>query len=234
MGNISSRAGTVAVRAGPFVVPLSGITDARPNLPPQQPADHRIQICGEIRMARVRGRGVRAHHKKATVRQRLKVPAHKRAKPPLDAVPGDRRANRPAHHKSYPGRLLPVPNVLADQQVTYHQGPARTGPGTHGQRELRAAAHPGLGRQDQALSWSRPLRLRAARTARPARVRMRSRKPCVFARRRLFGWNVRLLTGAPGRDHVAGTLDVGVRFSDSPQATIWNPAVCLARPAVAT
>ena len=30
--------------------------------------------------------------------------------------------------------------------------------------------------------------------ARPARVRMRSRKPWVFARRRLFGWNVRLLT----------------------------------------
>ena len=29
---------------------------------------------------------------------------------------------------------------------------------------------------------------------RPARVRMRSRKPCVFARRRLFGWKVRLLT----------------------------------------
>ncbi len=238
MGSISSRAGTVplpgVVRTGPCSVSIAGITDARPNLPPQQPADHRIQICGEIRMARVRGRGVRAHHKKATVRQRLKVPAHKRAKPPLDAVPGDRRANRPAHHKSYPGWLLPVPNVLADQQVTYHQGPARAGPGAHGQRELRAATHPGLGRQDQALSWSRPLRLRAARMARPARVRMRSRKPCVFARRRLFGWNVRLLTGAPGRDHVAGTLDVGVRFSDSAQATIWNPAVCLACPAVAT
>jgi hypothetical protein len=30
--------------------------------------------------------------------------------------------------------------------------------------------------------------------ARPARVRMRSRKPCVLARRRLFGWKVRLLT----------------------------------------
>jgi hypothetical protein len=41
----------------------------------------------------------------------------------------------------------------------------------------------------------RPLRRRAARTARPARVRMRSRNPCVLARRRLFGWNVRLLTG---------------------------------------
>jgi hypothetical protein len=43
----------------------------------------------------------------------------------------------------------------------------------------------------------RPLWRRAARTARPARVRMRSRKPWVFALRRLFGWNVRLLTGAP-------------------------------------
>jgi hypothetical protein len=50
----------------------------------------------------------------------------------------------------------------------------------------------------QALSRARPLRRRAARTARPARVRMRSRNPCVLARRRLFGWNVRLLTRTPG------------------------------------
>jgi hypothetical protein len=78
--------------------------------------------------------------------------------------------------------------------VTHYAGPTRANPGTHAQRELRAPAHPGLRRQDQALSRSRPLRLRAARTARPARVRMRSRKPCVLARRRLFGWNVRLLT----------------------------------------
>ncbi len=47
----------------------------------------------------------------------------------------------------------------------------------------------------QTLTRARPLRRRAPRMARPARVRMRSRKPCVFARRRLFGWNVRLLTG---------------------------------------
>ena len=39
----------------------------------------------------------------------------------------------------------------------------------------------------------RPLRRRAARMARPARVFMRSRKPWVFARRRVFGWKVRLL-----------------------------------------
>jgi hypothetical protein len=47
----------------------------------------------------------------------------------------------------------------------------------------------------QTLTRARPLRRRAARIARPARVRMRSRNPCVFARWRLFGWNVRLLTG---------------------------------------
>lgn len=49
-------------------------------------------------------------------------------------------------------------------------------------------------RMRQAESSARPLRRRAARMARPARVRMRSRKPWVFARRRLFGWKVRLLT----------------------------------------
>jgi hypothetical protein len=45
----------------------------------------------------------------------------------------------------------------------------------------------------------RPLLRRAARMARPARVRMRSRNPWVRDRRRLFGWKVRLLTGgSPG------------------------------------
>jgi hypothetical protein len=168
-------------------------------------------------MACVRGCGICAHHKKATVRKQLKVTAHQRAQLPLHAVPGDRRANRPAYHKSYPGRFLPVRSVVADQQVAYHAGPARSGPGAHSQGELRAAAHPGLGWQDQALSRSRPLRLRAARTARPARVRMRSRKPCVFARRRLFGWNVRLLTGTPGKGSDAGTRDYRVRSRNQPR-----------------
>jgi hypothetical protein len=41
----------------------------------------------------------------------------------------------------------------------------------------------------------RPLRRRAARIARPARVFMRRRKPWVLARRRVFGWKVRLVIG---------------------------------------
>ena len=45
---------------------------------------------------------------------------------------------------------------------------------------------------DQADSARRPLRRRPETIARPARVRMRRRKPCTRARRRLFGWKVRL------------------------------------------
>ena len=47
----------------------------------------------------------------------------------------------------------------------------------------------------QAESFWRPLRRRAATIARPARVRIRRRKPCFLLRRRVFGWYVRLLTG---------------------------------------
>src|SRR5271155_795655 len=220
MGNISNRAGTVAVRAGPLALPLSGITDVRPNLSPQQPADHRVQIRGEIRLARVLGHSFCTHHKKGTARKQLKVPAHKLAKPTLTPVSGHRRANRPADHESYPRRLSLI-NTGSHQHVAYYTRPASTSPGAHGQRELRAAAHPGLGRQDQALSFSRPLCRRAARTARPARGRMRSRKPCVLARRRLFGWNVRLLTGAPGEGIVTTRGRNAVRLAASSQVTIW-------------
>ena len=64
----------------------------------------------------------------------------------------------------------------------------------------------------QAARRLRPLRRRDARIARPARVRIRRRKPCVLCRRRLFGWNVRLLTSLSG---------VGLRtrmFSDQVRA----------------
>ena len=163
----------------------------------------------------------------------MKVPAHQLAKAPLHPVSGHRRTDRPADHESYPGWLGLMESVGPHQQVAHDSGPAGPGPGAHGQRELAAVPHPGLGRQDQALSRSRPLRLRAARTARPARVRIRSRKPCVFARRRLFGWNVRLLTEAPGKGIVTTRGRSDVRLADSSQATIWKTAVCQASSAAA-
>ena len=46
----------------------------------------------------------------------------------------------------------------------------------------------------QAESFARPFWRRDARIERPARVRMRRRKPCFLERRRLFGWKVRLDT----------------------------------------
>jgi hypothetical protein len=43
------------------------------------------------------------------------------------------------------------------------------------------------GAVDQAESLVRPFERRRAMMARPARVRIRARNPCVFDRRRLFG-----------------------------------------------
>ena len=42
-------------------------------------------------------------------------------------------------------------------------------------------------------SFARPLPRRADKTARPARVAMRARKPCFLARRRVLGWKVRFV-----------------------------------------
>jgi hypothetical protein len=81
----------------------------------------------------------------------------------------------------------------------HHEGVAPTARATpHRLLEVGSAAHPVRSgqhrRRGQAESSARPLRRRAERIARPARVRIRRRKPWVFARRRLFGWNVRLVT----------------------------------------
>jgi len=55
-------------------------------------------------------------------------------------------------------------------------------------QSIRCRQHAAPPRSAQTARRARPLSRRADRTARPARVRMRSRKPWVFARRRLFGW----------------------------------------------
>ena len=58
-----------------------------------------------------------------------------------------------------------------------------------GDAEVLAAAHAMdlIEQRAQADSLERPLRRRDDRIERPARVRMRRRKPCFLARRRLFG-----------------------------------------------
>jgi hypothetical protein len=62
-------------------------------------------------------------------------------------------------------------------------------------RILNDRGNTAVGRPRQADSRARPLRRRAEIMLRPARVRIRRRKPWVRLRRRLLGWNVRLVTG---------------------------------------
>ena len=74
------------------------------------------------------------------------------------------------------------------------------------------AEEPLVTTEGQTLTLARPFLRRAARIARPARVRIRNLNPCVLARCRLFGWNVRLLT--------CGSR-YGVSIRSQPQGRAW-------------
>ena len=87
------------------------------------------------------------------------------------AVP-DHDRQRPATH----------PNPVGGQPSEGAATPKRSRGGSH---DVRPGARP------QAERRARPLARRAFSTARPPAVDMRARKPCFFARRRSFGWNVR-------------------------------------------
>lgn len=68
-------------------------------------------------------------------------------------------------------------------------------------------------------SFWRPLRRRAEMMERPARVRMRDRKPCLRLRRRLLGWKVRLVTvysQCDGREVFAGPETTAQERANSP------------------
>jgi len=141
----------------------------------------------------------------------MQIPQDQVPEPSADPVTHHRRAYSTAHDEADPGGLT---GTLPHQQVPDQQRSADPAAIADRRLELQPTAHPrgcrqhgpsppggkhcdsrfGRARAAQTLTRARPLRRRAASTARPARVRMRSRNPCVFARRRLFGWNVRLLT----------------------------------------
>jgi hypothetical protein len=127
-----------------------------------------------------------------SVRQRRLRPCSPRTRPgqARHAPAGRAGAQTPAAAPRGGRPASPWRTRSSSASVPPREAPAITGAGA-GLRRPRFRA-------GQALTRERPLRRRAARIARPARVRIRSRNPCVFARRRLFGWNVRLLTGTPG------------------------------------
>ncbi len=138
------------------------------------------------------------------------------AKAALHTVADHRVAHGLAHDetRTWRGDALPCPVRVPVVQMDDESPASGPSSATYRGREVLAPPQPVLGGQHrftpepvtQADRRVRPLVRRDAMMARPARVRMRSRKPWVFARRRLFGWKVRLLTwgsstsfGAPAR-----------------------------------
>lgn len=111
-------------------------------------------------------------------------------------IPYDGWTHRPADRDTHQCRV----RILDAQMMNDHgrRGVAPTP--AHGTLEVTGTSKARGGRQHgrrgkaQVASRLRPLRRRPAKMARPARVRIRRRKPCVLLRLRLFGWNVRLLT----------------------------------------
>jgi hypothetical protein len=151
-------------------------------------------------------------------------------------VPGHGVANRTAHHKA-DSWLLWRDGVIGprrEEKVSDERPAAGTATlfdrrrevlgavqsmlsGEHagGRGTQRSRLEPGRAQADR---LERPLRRRVDKIARPALVRIRSRKPWVLARRRLFGWKVRLLTGCSSTGRVvqmqggSGAQVCGVAF----------------------
>lgn len=106
---------------------------------------------------------------------------------PPNAVADHRRAHPLADREGDPRWLLPFAWSLRGQvRDPNHPGPGSPPVPTQRLEGLTVPDSP-----DQADSRCRPFKRRALRTFRPARVDIRCRKPCRFARRRLLGWNVR-------------------------------------------
>ncbi len=117
-----------------------------------------------------------------------------------DAMTNHRVPHGLADHEPDPGvrgRGHTEPSDLFGRdRMNDEPGPAHS-PALPGHQPKVVATGQSSGRGEQASQADRrlrPLLRRAARIARPARVRMRSRNPWVRDRRRLFGWKVRLLT----------------------------------------
>ncbi len=118
-------------------------------------------------------------------------------KPPLHPISADGRSDRLGDHETDPsGTRLGAASRRGSPGSDERRG-RRAAPcaGSHPPCASETAPATRIRRPAQADSLARPLRRRAARMARPARVRIRSRKPWVRLRRRLLGWKVRLLTG---------------------------------------
>jgi hypothetical protein len=161
----------------------------------QAPLETTVEIGAEFRVRRARRRRERAHDELATGGQERQSLTAEVAQTALDTMTDHGVAHGTADHEPDPGRnLVVVPHEVDDEGVG-----AGTPTGAGDASEVTATGQPmrrrkhGSGSrasrvEDQTARLLRPLRRLEDKMERPARVRMRSRKPCTLWRRRLFGW----------------------------------------------
>lgn len=155
--------------------------------PPLRPGPGRGSYQAAHRLAEpIEGHG---HHERLRLEEIrgpwpevVRAARHRRAQAPPGAVANDGRADSTAHRVGDPRRQR---RVAAGRAHRYPAHPAAWGAGESLEGRTVADA------PDQAASRFRPRDRRDRRTARPPRVRIRTRKPCVFLRLRVFGWYVR-------------------------------------------
>lgn len=144
----------------------------------------------------------RADHHVRVARHRREQGCHPVAQHTLRAVADDSVADGLGHHESDAMCIRRRTRRCHDEPGT--RRPSGTTTAQHCGK-IRTVAQSVVRRQHcrltggqpvapQAEILLRPLARRADRMERPARVRIRRRKPCTLARRRVLGWKVRLLT----------------------------------------
>ncbi len=182
-----------------------------------------IELGLEIPVRRTCCGRERPDHEHAAGRQRVDPVPHQVAQPALHTVPGHGRDPPiwPRRSRSGPAHCRQIYLSLCR-----HSGPPGARPGMDRRQRRPRRTASGSRRRSSGGCWRkahpwprpqtarllRPLRRREDRIARPARVRIRRRKPCTLCRRRLFGWYVRLLTSSP---RALGTSDWDVSATGS-------------------
>jgi hypothetical protein len=163
-------------------------------LPRRKFNENRAQSARELVVRRVFGTCPSPDEIGAAGLQMRKVVAQCGPQPTADAIAGDRVTHDPADGER-DARRLPRGSDDGGSHLEIPGAPAPAA-GQRLKRRLTTDA------PDQAERFARPLERRRRITARPARLRIRSRKPCFFFRLRLFGWYVRFIHGLlerPGR-----------------------------------
>ena len=142
--------------------------------PPQRVDDHAVELGG----AQCHGTDSRAEQVRVPGLEKLAVRANVLAESPPESVAGhgipDMSADRVRDRRRA--------RVIAPEHTDRERARAVTAGPDKGAEGLTAADA-----SDQAESLARPWRRRPLITARPARVRIRRRKPCFFLRFRILG-----------------------------------------------